>query len=156
MNSPVIGENEAKLADIVFNLVLLQRWRDLHCLGEPKLFEDEIQMLAVIDLNPGITNKGLVTYLDISYSTIAEKLEKLKRFSYIVQENDDGGKRKVPINLTEQGRQALLMAKYRYLHQVNFEPLVRDEKISLELSDLLTSIGKLLTIRVADPSQVVL
>lgn len=141
-------ESEAKLADLIYHLVLLKKWRDEHCLGESQLFDDEVDMLGVIEIHPGIIISNLAKYLGISLSTTTGKVEKLVGLSYIVQ-NSVG--RKLPIYLTKQGEEALSKAKLAYLHQVVLGPHLVDGKATSELHELLVEMNKKVLEKLLDP-----
>lgn len=147
MNQNVV-DSEAKLADLIYHLVLLKKWRDAHCLGEPQLFDDEVDMLGVIEIYPGIIISNLAKYLGISLSTTTGKVEKLVGLSYVTQQ---GKGRKLPIYLTKQGEEALLKAKLAYLHQVVLGLHLVDGKATSELNELLVEMNKKVLEKLLDP-----
>jgi DNA-binding MarR family transcriptional regulator len=139
---------ELKLAEVIYHLVLLKKWRDGHCLGETRLLDDEVDMLGVVEICPGITISNLAKYIGISLTTAIEKLEKLIRLSYVTQEGEG---RKLPIHLTESGKQTLLQAKLRYLHQVILGSHLEGKSATTELHDLLGEIDNKVTEKLLEP-----
>ena len=139
---------EVKLAEVIYHLVLLRRWRDEHCLGETSLLDDEVDMLGVVEIQPGITISNLAKYLGVTLTTAIDKLKKLIRLSYVTQ---GGEGRKLPIHLTESGKQALLQAKLRYLHQVILGPHLDGKSATTELHNLLGEIDRKVTEKLLEP-----
>ncbi len=149
MNNPdLVGVTEQNLANLVYSLILLKKWRDEHCLGEPELSDDEIDMLGVIEIRPGITISNLAKFLGITLSTITDKLEKLIGLSYVTQQGEG---RKLPIHLTEEGKKVLLKGKFRYLHQVGFKFNLQDGQAISELNKHLVDMNSKLLEMLLEP-----
>lgn len=102
------------LSQLSFNIHLLQRWRDGHCIGTPDLDTDQVDILGVIDLHPGVIVSDLAVFLGMSLSTTLEKLKKLKDLKYVFQD-ESMGKRKLPLILTNSGKTKLAECRLKFI-----------------------------------------
>lgn len=75
------------------------------------LVKGQARLLAIIKENEGCTQKDLAKYLNVAYSSISERLNKLEKLQYIERVSDDDNMKFKRIYITVSGRQAAIQAK---------------------------------------------
>lgn len=75
------------------------------------LVKGQAELLSLIKENEGCTQKDLAIALNVKYSSISERLNKLQTLGYIERNIDDENSKFKRIYITSEGKQAALQAR---------------------------------------------
>lgn len=103
-------------------------------LDQYDLYVGQPRYLRLIKENPGITQKQLVSHLNLSKETVSVTLKKLEHGQYIVRKVNENDRREKHLYLSDKGLQIVLDLNeyFERIENAMFASLTHDEQVQLE------------------------
>ena len=98
------------------------------------LVKGQAQLLVLIRDNDGCTQKELAEYLDVKYSSMSERLNKLENLGYIERSVDETNSKFKRIYITSSGKIAAVQCRriQREFEEIMFKGLTKKDIKQLE------------------------